>query len=136
MPAASPEARRCVSIVFGSCVLLYVAAHPADLTSLQSYEGDAARGPYGRVVRWLGAHPAIAENLGRWIAWSGAFLIAGVLTPVSYACFVVGFLLWACILTVTTSAHAVASLCNRDGLPARGSLVRCLERGCVTAPGP
>ncbi len=110
VPAASPEGAAAFRIVFGSCVLLYVAAHPADLTSLQSYEVDAARGPYGSVVRWLGAHPAIAENLGRWIAWSGAFFIAGVLTPVSYVCFVVGFLLWACILTVTTSAHAVASL--------------------------
>jgi hypothetical protein len=36
--------------------------------------------------------------------------IGGVLTPASYLCFVVGFLLWGCVLTLTTSSHAVASL--------------------------
>jgi len=110
VPVASPEGAAAFRIVFGSCVLMYVVTHPLDLTSLQSYEVDAATGPYGSVVRWLGAHPAIAENLGGWIVWSGAFFTVGILTPVSYVCFVVGFLLWACILTLTSSAHAVASL--------------------------
>jgi hypothetical protein len=110
VPVASPEAVGAFRVVFGSCVLLYIWAHPLDLTPLQSYDVDAAGGLYGSVVRWLRAHPVIAENLSGWLVWSGALFIVGFLTPVSYACFVVGFLLWASILTLTTSAHAVASL--------------------------
>ena len=41
---------------------------------------------------------------------SGVMFIAGVFTSVSFACFVLGFLAWAAIFTLTTSTHAVAAL--------------------------
>jgi hypothetical protein len=138
VPPVTPGAAGLFRIIFGAGVLAYIVATPLDLGVLQSYEVDAAGGLYGRVMRSLGAQPAIAQHLDRWLYVSGALFVAGVVTPLSYACFVAGFLLWASILTLTTSAHAVASIAIAmicllaarwgDGLSV-DALVRRLRRG-------
>ena len=110
IPAVSAATAGLFRIVFGACLMGYLARERLDLTALQSYEVNAATGVYGSVVRWLSAHPAVAQSLDQWLVVSGSLFIAGLLTPISYACFVAGFLLWACILTLTTSAHATAPL--------------------------
>lgn len=110
VPAASAHAAGLFRIVFGTSVLALVVAERIDPAVLQSYEANAAEGVYGMVLRWLGAHPAVAQHLGQALTVSGALFIAGFLTRISYACFVAGFLLWACIFTLTTSTHAVAAL--------------------------
>jgi hypothetical protein len=110
VPVASPQSVAVFRVVFGACVLCYVTAKPLDLNLLQSYEIRTAQGVYGAVVRWMAEYPAVPTHLAQWLLVSGALFMAGVLTPASYLCFVVGFLLWGCVLTLTTSSHAVASL--------------------------
>ncbi|NOT26552.1 MAG: hypothetical protein HOP16_10670 [Acidobacteria bacterium] len=110
VPLATPYSVAVFRVVFGSCVLWYVTAKPLDTRLIQSYEIETAGGLYGMVVRWMAEHPAIPANLDEWLIGSGGLFIAGALTPISYACFVGGVLLWACVLTLNTSSHAVASL--------------------------
>jgi hypothetical protein len=110
VPSASAEAAGLFRIVFGTAVLAFVATEPAKPELLQSYEAGAAQGAYGAMVGWLGAYPAVSQALGWWLNGSGLLFIAGVFTSVSFACFVLGFLAWAAIFTLTTSTHAVAVL--------------------------
>ena len=110
VPVATPQSVAVFRVVFGACVLWYVTAKPLDTRLIQSYEIETAEGLYGVAVRWMAENPAVPANLHRWLIASGGLFIAGAVTPISYACFVVGVLLWACVLTLNTSAHAVASL--------------------------
>ena len=110
VPAASAEAAGLFRIVFGTAVVVLVATEPVSPALLQSYEASAAQGGYGAVVHWLGAYPAVSHGLSWWLNAFGALFIAGIATSVSFACFTVGFLVWAAIFTLTTSTHAVAVL--------------------------
>jgi hypothetical protein len=110
VPTASAEAAGLFRIVFGTGVLVVVVTEPANIALLESYEASATQGVYGAIVHWLGAHPAVPQGLGWWLNISGALFIAGVFTTVSFGCFVLGFLVWATIFTLTTSTHAVAVL--------------------------
>ena len=110
VPAASAEAAGKFRIVFGTAVLAYIATEPANPALLGSYEASVAEGLYGTVVRWLGAHPVVSQELGWWLNVSGALFIVGIATPVSFACFAMGVLVWAAMFTLTTSTHAVAAL--------------------------
>jgi hypothetical protein len=110
VPIATPQSVAVFRMAFGSCVLWYVTAKPLDTRLIQSYETETAGGLYGVAVRWMAGHPAIPASLDEWLLVCGGLFIAGVLTPISYACFVAGVLLWACVLTLNTSSHAVASL--------------------------
>jgi len=110
VPAASAEAAGLFRIAFGTAVLAFVATEPVSLELLRSYEATAAQGVDGALARYLSAHPASAQELGRWLHVSGALFIAGLYTRLSFACFVGGFLLWASLFTLTTSTHAVAAL--------------------------
>ena len=110
VPTASAEAAGLFRIVFGTAVLVFLATEPANPALLQSYEVRAADGVYGTIVRWLGAYPAVAQGLGWWLNASSVLFIAGIFTSVSFACFVLGFLIWAALFTLTTSTHAVGVL--------------------------
>ena len=110
VPVASAEAAGLFRIVFGTAVLAYIAAEPANPALLGSYEASAAEGLYGAIVHGLGAYPVVSQGLGWWLNVSGALFIVGFLTSVSFACFALGFLVWAAMFTLTTSAHAVAAL--------------------------
>ena len=110
VPMASAEAAGLFRMVFGTAVLVYVATEPANPALLQSYEVSAAQGVYGAVVQWLSAYPAVSQGLGWWMKASGVLFIAGLFTTVSFACFALGFLVWAAMFTLTTSTHAVATL--------------------------
>ena len=110
VPVATAEAAGLFRIVFGSCVVAYVLREGVDATLLQSSAVDAAGGVYGAVVHWLAAHPALIGRLDDALLATGLLFIAGIVTPVAFACFVVAFLLWACIFTLGTTAHAVATL--------------------------
>lgn len=110
VPVASAEAAGLFRIVFGTAVLAYVMANPVHPQLLEAYELAAAEGPYGAVVRWLSAHPVVVQQLGTWLQVSGVLFIVGFGLPISFAGFVGGFLLWACVYTLMTSAHAVAVL--------------------------
>ena len=110
VPTGSAEATGLFRIVFGTAVLVFVAMEPANPALLDSYDAVAAEGAYGAMVRWIGTYPAVPQGLGMWLNASGVLFIAGVSTPVSFACFVLGFLVWAAIFTLTTSTHAVAVL--------------------------
>lgn len=110
VPVASAEAAGLFRIVFGLAVLLFVSTEPVNPALLASYDAAVAQGPYGAAVRWLGAHPSIVQGLGWWLYASGLLFIVGLCTFVSFACFVLGFLVWAAVFTLTTSTHAVAAL--------------------------
>lgn len=110
VPVATPQSVAVFRVVFGACVLGYVTAKPLDMRLVQSYEVETARGLYGLVVRWMAEHPVIPATLDEWLIASGGLFIAGALTPITYACFAIGVLLWGCVLTLNTSSHAVASL--------------------------
>jgi hypothetical protein len=110
VPSASAEAAGLFRIVFGTAVLAFVATEPVNPELLQSYEASAAQGSYGAMLHWLGAYPVASQGLGWWLNGSGLLFIAGVFTSISFACFVLGFLAWAAIFTLTTSTHAVAVL--------------------------
>ena len=110
VPVATPESVAVFRIVFGACVLWYVTAKPLDTRLIQSYEVQTAEGLYGGAVRWMAENPVIPANLHQWLLGSGVLFIAGAVTRISYPCFVAGVLLWACVLTLNTSTHAVASL--------------------------
>lgn len=110
VPVASAQAAGLFRIVFGTAVLAYVVTNPVYPQLLQASELATAEGPYGAVVRWLSAHPTVVQELRTWLQVSGVLFIAGFFSPLSFACFVGAFLMWACVYTLTTSAHAVAVL--------------------------
>lgn len=110
VPIASAQSAGLFRIVFGTAVLAYVVTNPVNSQMLDASELANAGGPYGMAVRWAGAHPTVVQQLRIWLQVSGVLFIAGVVTPASFAAFVGGFLLWACVYTLTSSAHAVAVL--------------------------
>jgi hypothetical protein len=110
VPDASAEAAGLFRIVFGTCVVLFVATDRVYPEMLQQADLGSAEGPYGAIVRWLNAHPQVVGELDGWLKISGALFIVGFCTAISFACFTAAFLLWACVYTLGTSAHAVASL--------------------------
>jgi len=110
LPAASAEAAGLFRIVFGIAVLVFLATEPANPELLRSPEAGAAEGPYGIIVHWLGANPYVAHWLESWLNISGVLFVGGLFTTLSYACFVLAFLVWSIIFTLTTSTHATAVL--------------------------
>jgi hypothetical protein len=110
VPAASAEAAAAFRIAFGAGVLLWIASEPVYPELLTPYELSAAEGPYGLVVRALAARPALVYAINPFVLVTGALFVIGAMTRLTYAAFVLGVLLWACVFTLNTTAHTVGSL--------------------------
>lgn len=111
VPVASADAAGLFRIVFGSAVVAYIMSEPVSSVLLTPYELPRAAGLYGSLMRWLAAHPAVVDNLAVSVPVAGAFFIAGIATPVSYAAFVVAALVWASVASLGASHHVVSTLC-------------------------
>jgi hypothetical protein len=107
---ASPEAAGLFRITFGALVLAYVWSEPVYPALLGRYEVGAATGVYGAIVRSLAEHPAFVAALPIACSAFGVAFIAGVWTRVSFTAFTASVFLWASVLTLRTTAHAVSAL--------------------------
>jgi hypothetical protein len=110
VPVATAEAAGLFRLVFGSCAVAYVWHEGVDANQLQSSAVASAQGLYGAVVGWLAAHPAVVARLDETLLVTGLLFIAGIFTTAAFAGFVAAFLLWACVFTLGTTTHAVATL--------------------------
>jgi hypothetical protein len=110
VPAATPEAAAAFRIVFGSLVVWFFYDEPVRVDQLTAFAVAQSEGLYGTVVRWLAAHPGIVVALRPVLLWTGVLFVLGVATRVAFAAFTLAALLWACVFTLSTTAHAIAAL--------------------------
>jgi hypothetical protein len=106
IPVVRAETAATFRIFFMTLLLAYLRQRPGVLPQpLPSGATYAAE-----VVRWLARTPAVANHLDVILTATAVAVIAGVVTRVAYAGFVVAFLAWACLDTVNSSHHPVSAL--------------------------
>jgi hypothetical protein len=99
IPEASPAAAGAFRIVFGVCALTVTRLNP-----VSAEKATPALAPL------LSGYPSLIDALQPGLVIAGLLFIAGVATPISYAAFTVGFLVWATIATLEGGSHALSAL--------------------------
>jgi hypothetical protein len=109
VPVASAHAAAAFRIAFRACALWLVASDPAQ-GRLEPVAVEAATGMRGATVRWLAAHPAVADAVDPALYATGALVLVGAGGSAALVVFVLAFYLWSSVLTLTTSHHTIVAL--------------------------
>lgn len=106
----TPGALATFRVAFGVLVTAYVWSDPVYPALLNPYELGGATGLYGAIVRALAERPVLVDGLRYAVLASGISFAAGLRPRVSFAALCASVVLWACVLTLQTTSHAVSAL--------------------------
>jgi hypothetical protein len=110
VPLVTARSLAMFRVALGVLVTAYVWSEPVYPELLGPYELGAATGVYGAIVRALAEHPALVDGLRFGVLATGTAFAAGLRPRASFAALCTFVMLWACVLTLRTTSHAVSAL--------------------------
>jgi hypothetical protein len=110
IPMVTPASLATFRVAFAVLVTAYVWSEPVYPELLAPYEVGGAAGLYGVIVRALAERPALVDGLRFGVLAAGLAFAAGLRPRLSFAAFCACVMLWACVLTLRTTSHAVSAL--------------------------